>query len=119
MKRSNQFFLSLLVLVLFGLTACEEPITIDDIKAPGPSFSMDLFEANLIEALDGKVTGYSYSIGLNGNAAREGAGGFAVMPGTSPDYQTGLELSHTHRMHIASVTKPITALTLFKTMNEK
>lgn len=119
MKRSNQFFLSLLVLLLFGLTACEEPVTIDDIKAPGPSFSMDLFEANLIEALDGKVTGYSYSIGLNGNAAREGAGGFAVVPGTSPDYLTGLEMTHTHRMHIASVTKPITALTLFKTMDEK
>ncbi|MEL7530423.1 MAG: serine hydrolase [Bacteroidota bacterium] len=118
MKRFTQFFFSLVALLALSLTACEQ-IVIDDIKQPGPSFSMDQFEANLIEALDGKVTGYSYSIGLNGNAARQGAGGFAVMPGTSPDYQTGIEMSHTSRMHIASVTKPVTALTLFKTMNDK
>ncbi len=118
MKRFTQFIFSLVALLALSLTACEQ-VVIDDIKQAGPSFSMDQFEANIIEALDGKVTGYSYSIGLNGNAAREGAGGFAVMPGTSPDYQTGIEMSHTSRMHIASVTKPITALTLFKTMDGK
>lgn len=118
MKRFTQFFLSLVALLAFSLTACEK-IVIDDFKQSGPSFSMDEFEANIIEALEGNVTGYSYSIGLNGNAAREGAGGYAVMPGTSPDYQIGLEMQHTSRMHIASVTKPITALTLYKTMATK
>jgi hypothetical protein len=108
-----------LLLSLLSFSACETFEGPGEILNPGPTFSMDEFEARIIAGLDGKVTGYAYSIGLNGNAAREGAGGFAVIAQTSSEYPNAIPMSHTSRMQIASITKPITALTLYQAMDAR
>ncbi len=118
MKVSVFKSLVFLFATVLTFTSCESLLGPKDIKSPGPSFDMDLFEANLEQALDGKVVGYSYSIGLNGQAAREGAGGSAILANTHPDYPAQVSMTPYQRMHIASISKPITAIALFKAIHK-
>jgi len=115
--QSVYFLLLVSVFTLFS-TGCQKITSPTDFVNPGPQFDMDLFEANLIDAIDGDVVGYSYSIGLNGNAAREGAGGLAVIGGSLRGHHLDVSMTPYLRMHIASISKPITAMALFKAMEE-
>ncbi len=118
MKILNFKHLLLLVATVLTFSGCESLLGPKDIKSNGPAFDMDLFEANINAALDGNTVGYAYSIGLNGQAAREGAGGSAILANTHPDFPAQLDMSPYRRMQIASISKPITAIALFKAMDQ-
>lgn len=77
-------------------------------------FNINLFQAELDQGLADNGIGYSYAINLNGNLHATGAGGFRR---TTADGGNLLS-SATKRMHIASVTKNITATTLLAALSE-
>ena len=95
---------------IFILTGCEKEV-MPSFQDNGPKFNIDLFEQNLQDALDGKVTGYSYSISQNGNKYADGADGHAVVPVRG---QGGVDQSPNKRMTIASISKTMTAIAFYK-----
>ncbi len=110
--------LIVIVLTLCSLffNSCEEDNVIDDFLNPVPTFSIDQFEQNIIDAFEGNTTGFSYTIALNGQKVAGGAKGHAIVPGTSSEFPNGTVMTEKTRMHIASVTKPITAIALYKAL---
>lgn len=102
------------------LSGCEK----DPLTAPGgnvfqdlgPSFNIDKFEQNLQEALDGNVTGYTYSISKNGVKYTDGANGHAVVPDANG--RGGIDQSPDKRMTIASISKTMTAIAFYKVCEE-
>jgi CubicO group peptidase (beta-lactamase class C family) len=106
--------LFILVLSIFW-TGCEkDPIT--DIISNSPTFDIDQFEENIIDALDGNATGFAYTIAQNGQLYSNGAGGWAVVGanGANP----GIPQSPDKRMTIASISKTITAVAALRVMEE-
>lgn len=96
-------------------------------KGPGglavstKKFDLDLFEANLRKTFDGKATGYAYAINQNGQLKRSGANGYALLArdvkGILVDPK-GVKHHPTMRMNIASVSKPITAVTVLRLLRQ-
>lgn len=84
-------------------------------------FDLDLFEANIRKTFDGKATGYAYAINLNGEFKRSGANGYAILArdvnGILIDPK-GVKHDAQLRMNIASVSKPITAVTVLRLLQE-
>lgn len=84
-------------------------------------FDLDLFEANLKKAFDGKATGYAYAINQNGQLKRSGANGYAILArdveGILVDPK-GVKHHAQLRMNIASVSKPVTAVTVLRLLQE-
>jgi hypothetical protein len=84
-------------------------------------FDLDLFETNLRKAFDGKATGYAYAINQNKQLQRSGANGYAIL---ARDIQgilidpKGVIHHQTLRMNIASVSKPVTAVTVLRLLQE-
>lgn len=74
----------------------------------GQSFSVDAFENELIERMDDRCIGYTYAINLGGRLAAFGG------QGVRRTIADGGELASSpiKRMHIASVTKNLTAATV-------
>jgi len=97
------------------------------LKGPGAlttstkKFDLDLFEANLRKAFDGKATGYAYAINQNGQLKRSGANGYALLArdvdGILIDPK-GVKQHEKLRMNIASVSKPVTAVTVLRLLQE-
>jgi hypothetical protein len=84
-------------------------------------FDLDLFEANLRKAFDGKATGYAYAINQNGQLKRSGANGYAILARDVNGILTdpkGVKHHEQLRMNIASVSKPITAVTVLRLLQE-
>jgi CubicO group peptidase (beta-lactamase class C family) len=97
------------------------------LKGPGTlttstkKFDLDLFEANLRKAFDGKATGYAYAINQNGQLKRKGANGYAILARDVNGILTdpkGVKHHEQLRMNIASVSKPITAVTVLRLLQE-
>ena len=84
-------------------------------------FDLDLFEANLRKTFDGKAIGYAYAINQNGQFKRSGANGYAIrardVNGILVDPQ-GVKHHEQLRMNTASVSKPITAVTVLRLIQE-
>lgn len=84
----------------------------------GKKFDLDLFEANVKKAFDGKSIGYAYAINQTGQLKRSGANGYAILArdiqGILVDDPKGIRHHQTLRMNIASVSKPITAVTVLR-----
>jgi CubicO group peptidase (beta-lactamase class C family) len=77
-------------------------------------FSMDRFEQNLRSVFDGNSVGWAYAISQGGQLARSGAAGLA---------RTGADLpqtaqSPTKKMHVASVSKTMTAIVTLRRLAE-
>jgi CubicO group peptidase (beta-lactamase class C family) len=96
-------------------------------KGPGAlttstkKFDLDLFEANLKKAFDGKATGYAYAINQNGQLKRSGANGYAILARDVNGILTdpkGVKHHAQLRMNIASVSKPVTAVTVLRLLQE-
>lgn len=85
-------------------------------------FDLLLFEANLRKAFDGKATGYAYAINQNGQLKRTGENGYAILARDVKDGilldPKGVKHSAQLRMNIASVSKPITAVTVLRLLQE-
>jgi hypothetical protein len=104
--------------LLFSMTAfiaCKK----DDIKAPPTQFNLDKFEQNIIDALDDKTVGFSYSISQNGRQVRKGAGGWAVASWDNVAGGKGIPHASTKRQDLASCSKTYTALTLMRLLQDK
>ncbi|MEL7533002.1 MAG: serine hydrolase domain-containing protein [Bacteroidota bacterium] len=114
MKRLIYF--SLMLISLIGFTACEKgPFGPGGKLAPAtPIFSMDLFENNLKEALDGKAVGYAFTIGLNGQLERSAGYGFARTEADGLPQTMNID----QRTYMASVSKTITAATAMSLIQE-
>jgi CubicO group peptidase (beta-lactamase class C family) len=88
---------------------------------PGTKFDLDLFEANVRKAFDGKAIGYSYAINQGGQFKRSGANGYAILArdvdGILVD-PLGVKQHEQLRMNIASVSKPLTAVTVLRLLQE-
>src|SRR5688500_6018536 len=88
---------------------------------PGPTLSLDKFAQNIRSALDGTAVGYAYAINQNGQLKKSGAGGWArTILDLPPGYPipVGVPQSATKRMNIASISKPITAATVHKIIQD-
>jgi CubicO group peptidase (beta-lactamase class C family) len=77
-------------------------------------FSMDRFEQNLRAVFDTNTVGWAYALSQGGNLARSGSAGLA---------RTGTDLpqtnqSPTKKMHVASVSKTMTAIVLLRRLAE-
>jgi CubicO group peptidase (beta-lactamase class C family) len=74
------------------------------------SYSAPVWESKFSDALEGSAMGYSYAIVENGKITRSGGVGHAQAPyeQTSP----GVAMTADTRVHLASVSKPITATTV-------
>lgn len=70
--------------------------------------------------MEGNVVGYQYAINRNGSVVREGAGGWAIKPGDSGPAGGGPGIPQDSRkpMHIASLSKIITAMAFIHCMND-
>lgn len=78
-------------------------------------FDIDLFEQNIGDALDGEAVGYSYAITLDGALYSEGGVGLARTSADNPETAQ----SPTKEMHVASVSKMITAVAVLHLLEEK
>ncbi|MCP5270284.1 MAG: serine hydrolase [Burkholderiaceae bacterium] len=77
-------------------------------------FSMDRFEQNLRDAFDDNTVGWAYAVSQGGQLARSGAKGFArTFANPLPALQ-----SPTKKMHVASVSKTMTAILLQRRLHE-
>lgn len=89
--------------------------------SPTGKFDLNLFEANIRKAFDGKSIGYSYAINQGGQFKRSGANGYAILArdvdGILVD-PLGVKQHEQLRMNIASVSKPITAVTVLRLLQE-
>lgn len=72
----------------------------------GLHFDLDRFEQNIVDAFGDQSVGVSYTIGVNGLLAREDGLGSARTAADPP----ATAQSPTKRMHIASVSKTVTAV---------
>lgn len=72
----------------------------------GLAFSIDLFEQNLRSAFDPNSIGYAYAINQGGALARSGFNGQA----RTADNPPATLQSPTRKMHVASVSKTLTAI---------
>lgn len=106
-KPTHRFFLIASILILFS--ACLP----DDlgIKPATPTFDIDLFEQNIIDAVSDKVPGYAYCINQNQLLYSKGAGGLA-------DEANQIPFENDFRMQIASVSKPITAVAILNLLED-
>ncbi|MCP5272643.1 MAG: serine hydrolase [Burkholderiaceae bacterium] len=77
-------------------------------------FSMDRFEQNLREVFDTNTVGWSYALSQAGNLARSGSSGLAR---TGSD-QPSTAQSPTKKMHVASVSKTMTAIVVLRRLTE-
>ncbi|MCP4442641.1 MAG: beta-lactamase family protein [Aureispira sp.] len=112
-------FQLLAVLIFLSFESCKK----DDlpIKTNSKSFDIELFEANIVSAMKDNVVGYQYAINLNGQLHAEGADGWALKaedanPTTGGG--TGVEQDSRKKMHIASVSKMITAIAAIRCLSE-
>ncbi|MCP5284701.1 MAG: serine hydrolase [Burkholderiaceae bacterium] len=85
-----------------------------DLAANTLVFSMDRFEQNLRSVFDANTVGWAYAISQGGNLARSGSAGLA---------RTGADLpqtnqSPTRKMHVASVSKTMTAIVVLRRLAE-
>ncbi len=78
-------------------------------------FNVDRFEANIHSAYDSQSVGNSYAISLGGQLHSEGKSGVAR---TAAD-GGALSQSPTKEMHVASVSKSITAIVMMKLLADK
>ena len=108
MKTLRSSLFLAIVMATFIWSGCEKE-TIDTIKSNGPSLDLDLFEQNIIDALDGNTVGFSYAINHKGRLYAEDGLGWAVRPADSRD-GNGVSMTADKRMTIASLSKPITAV---------
>lgn len=69
------------------------------------AFNIDLFEENVVDALDGKVMGYSYVIMQDGQVVHANAGGRSR---NAADGQANMTIND--KIHIASISKFITTV---------
>ncbi|MEM9838083.1 MAG: serine hydrolase domain-containing protein [Pseudomonadota bacterium] len=83
------------------------------LSSGGPTFSVDAFETNLVNAVQNEAIGYTYAITLNKQLARMGAGGDAR---TSADGQ--IDQSPEKEMITASMSKSITAVAMLHAMRD-
>jgi CubicO group peptidase (beta-lactamase class C family) len=78
-------------------------------------FDIARFESNLHASFDSKSVGYSYAISLNGQLNRSGKSGLARTAADGP----ATAQSPTKEMHVASVSKSITAIVIMKLLADK
>ena len=79
------------------------------------AFSIDRMELNLRSAFDNNSIGYAYALSQSGQLARSGANGVAR---TGADAPATLQ-SATRKMHVASVSKTLTAVVTLRLLAEK
>ncbi len=84
-------------------------------------FDVNKFENYLRSKLDGNAVGYTFVVYQNGKYVRSGNYGYAVLKKDDPKIFSdfGESLMPQTRMNIASVTKPITATTVLKAIQDK
>jgi CubicO group peptidase (beta-lactamase class C family) len=111
MKNLIHFACLFLIAALFA--SCEEGIL--DFQNNTPAFDMDRYEENIHQALDGSVIGYAYTIGKDGQQARTGQDGWARTASNPP----ATPQSFDKPMHVASVSKTLTAVAILKLLDEK
>lgn len=78
-------------------------------------FDLSRFEQNLRSVFDTQTVGWSYAISVAGQLARSGASGLAR---TAAD-GAAVAQSPTRKMHVASVSKPLTAIVLLRLLADR
>jgi hypothetical protein len=78
------------------------------------TFSMDRFEQNLRSVFDPNTVGWAYALSQGGQLARSDAHGQARTGADQPP----LDQSPTKKMHVASVSKTLTALLVLRRLHE-
>lgn len=96
-----------------GTQTAQGPATNFPIASNSKTFNLDLFEANIIDAVENQAIGYSYAITRNGQLAAFGANGDAR---TSTDGQR--DQLPEKEMYSASMSKTITATAMLHAMTE-
>lgn len=81
----------------------------------GPSFDVNVFETNLSQALAGNCVGFAYAINMGGELARTGKGGSRQLRQNPAD---NVPMGTKSRMHIASVSKNLTATCVMKALDD-
>jgi CubicO group peptidase (beta-lactamase class C family) len=106
-KPTHRVLLITSILILFSACLPEDL----DIKPAFPTFDIDLFEQNIIDAVSDKAPGYAYCINQDQLLYSKGAGGFA-------DVGNQIPFENDFRMQIASVSKPITAVAVLNLLED-
>jgi len=96
-----------------GAQAAQGPATDFPLASNSITFNLELFEANIIDAVENQAIGYSYAITRNGQLAAFGADGDAR---TSTDGQR--DQLPEKEMYSASMSKTITATAMLHAMKE-
>jgi CubicO group peptidase (beta-lactamase class C family) len=112
--KNHIFLINTLMVLLFVLTTsqqCQDKVNCVN----GKCFSITKYKSNLDAALLNKCVGYTYAIYFNGKLERVGAGGKEVLPIDGKD----VNMTISSRMHIASMSKTITAVTILKLLQDK
>lgn len=78
------------------------------------TFDVGLFELNILDAMNGEAVGYAYSITVQGQLFNGGATGLARTAADPP--ATGQ--SPNKRMHVASISKTLTAVVTLRLLEE-
>jgi len=87
-------------------------------------FDMDLFEQDIRDRFDPKTVGYAYAVNRDGSLQRQGAGGELSQDGTFNGLaRTSVDAPETQQapdkeLHIASVSKTITAVAVLKLLQD-
>lgn len=89
------------------------PVSINQLQSNGPAFSIDQFEDNIIDAMEGKVIGYSYALNLNKQSAKADGVDFRRTNTNSTSYHSAYK-----RMNIASISKTITAVAVLQLLEK-
>jgi CubicO group peptidase (beta-lactamase class C family) len=84
----------------------------------GKSFGIDRFAGNLDKELKDSSVGWAYSISQNGRVISQGHGGYKVTPIDRND-GIGIPFQTNTRIHVASLSKTITALAIAKLVELK
>lgn len=107
------------ILLVFSFDACKKDEL--PIKGNNKTFDIELFKSNIVSAMTNNVVGYQYAINLNGKLYTEGEGGWALKaedanPTTGGG--TGVAQDSRKKMHVASVSKMITAIAAIRCLKE-
>lgn len=86
--------------------------------AAKPGFDPDAFAAALAQTLDSSTTGYTFQLRRDGVPLHSRSGGFARNEKSGDPYHE-LKWDADRRMHVASVSKLITAMALVRLLSDK
>lgn len=105
-------------LLLFSFPTFAQTLYYHKDSLRGLAFSMETLDRNLFSSLQDSSVGWAYSICKDGTPVFERSGGYKITPADCKD-SVGIPFTIKSRLHIASLSKTITAVAIAKLVEMK